>query len=107
MAVGSMQLTLGRAQSLVQQLQQAYNVVPVADINDDERQSVPFLRAIALSPEKSHKLIVPTLTVDKGAELRALGRRVAADEREHPGQLRNTTTSPVQRRTGTGAIVNA
>lgn len=91
MAVGSMQLTLSRAQSLVAQLQSEYGSIPVADITDEERQQVPLLRAIALSPEKSHGYIVPTLKVDQAAELRALGRRVAQQQLEHPTFLNAPT----------------
>jgi hypothetical protein len=95
MAVGSMQLTLQRAQSLVQDLQQELGSVPEGDVTPAEREQLPLLRAIALSPEKSHQYIVPTLKVDQAAELRALGRRVAQDERE--GRfLRNQYPTPME-----------
>lgn len=94
MAVGSMQLTLGRAQALVQQLQQDLHGVPQGDATDDERKQVPLLRAIALSPEQSHQFVVPTLKVDEAAELRALGRRVARAERE--GRFFRNTPTPIR-----------
>ena len=98
MAVGSMMLTLGRAQALVQQLQQEVTSVPVSDVTDDERKQLPLLRTIAMSPEKSHAYIVPTLKVDEAAERRALGRRVAQEQRE--GRFFQNTPTPMLDRRG-------
>jgi hypothetical protein len=93
MAVGSMTLTLGRSQQIVQQLTNDYAAVPQSDLAQQEIDYIPVLQAISRSPKRSHDLIVPTLRRDPGSEMRALGHWV----RDHP-QWQNTPTPMLDRR---------
>jgi hypothetical protein len=88
-ALGSMQLTAQRASAIVEQLQNDYQSVPVSDLPDSERASIPTLRAIAKSPGRSHAHVVKR--VDPAEEYRRLGRAVAAEQLLHP-TFRNTPT---------------
>lgn len=83
-ALGSMQVALGAAQRIIEQLTNAWRSIPESDLTADERAQLPDLRAIALSPAKSHAHVVPSLTVDSAEEYRRLGRAVAQQQYEHP-----------------------
>jgi hypothetical protein len=85
-AVGSMQLTLQRAQMIVGELSKSFDRVPTSDLSDAEVADLSVLRSTALSPSASYKMIVPSLTVDTPSELRAVG----AYAREHPAPMMNT-----------------
>jgi hypothetical protein len=65
-------------------LSDQWQSVPQANVSDDERASMPLLRAIAADPARAHEYVVKPMAVDEAAELRALGRRVAAEQLLHP-----------------------
>jgi hypothetical protein len=81
MAIGSMQLTMQRQQSVIEQLTNAFAAVPQSDISQSDIDSIRTLRRIALDPEASWQHLVPALTPDPADELRRLGQFVAEQER--------------------------
>jgi hypothetical protein len=82
----AMTAALNRAQMLIGSLTDSYRSIPVSDLSQDERDSLPVLRKTALSPAASHKYAVHK--PDVNAEYRRLGEYV----RTHPAPMKNTPT---------------